>query len=262
MQFTVTIKIVVSICTIFLMGLLAMTLIYRGLGIVAANAHKLANIEEPLNASTYEMEINVNGIGFQVLKYLATGKEYYRSQVIRDNDDFNGFHRRYMALAKTEDKRQLGEKIRGLYTLFWGLAEGLMHRRDERERLFETVTHRLEEIDRMLEAHQQQVATRGRRDRDWFTKVLTLSSMEAEVAEVGFWAANYQRRHDPEDKELLFIKLGNVKGQLAKYATLRQTANDRQVIGDTIRGAVAEIENKIGAVLRPGGKKRRGRERV
>src|SRR5918992_3224070 len=261
MRFTVTTKIVVSICTIFLVGLLAMTLIYRGLDLVMANLHKLASIEEPLNASAYEMEININGIGFQVLKYLTTGKEYYRSQVIHDNNDFNGFHRRYMALVKTEDKRQLGEKIRGLYTLFWGLAERLMHRRDERERLFETVTHRLEEIDRMLEAHQQQVATRGRRDRDWFTKVLTLSSMEAEIAEVGFWAANYQRGHDPEDKELLFTKLGDVKGQLAKYATLRQTADDRQVIGETVRGAVAEIENKIGAVLRLDDKIREVRQR-
>jgi signal transduction histidine kinase len=261
MRFTVTTKIVVSICTIFFVGLLAMTLIHQGLSIVMANLHKLASIEEPLNASTYEMEINVNGMGLEVLKYLATGQEYYRSQVIRDNDDFNGFHRRYMALAKTENERQLGEKILGLYTEFWGLAEGLMHRRDERERLFETVILRLEEIDRMLDAHQQQVATRGRRDRDRFTKVLTLSSMEAEVAEVGFWAANYQRRHDPEDKELLFTKLGNVKGQLAKYATLRQTADDRQAIDETVRGAVAEVENKIGAVLRLDDEIREARQR-
>src|SRR5918999_1233267 len=162
MRFTVTTKIAVSICTIFLVGLLAMTLIYRGLSIVAANAHKLANIEEPLNASTYEMEINVNGMGLEVLKYLATGQEYYRSQVIRDNDDFNDFHRQYMALAKTKNERQLGEKIRALYTEFWGLAKERMHKRDERERLFETVIHRLEEIDRIIEAHQQQVATRRR----------------------------------------------------------------------------------------------------
>lgn len=73
--------------------------------------------------------------------------------------------------------------------------------------------------------------------------------MEAEVAEVGFWATNYQRRHDPEDKDLLFTKLGNVKSQLEKYATLRQTANDRQAIGETVTGAVAEVENEIGAVL-------------
>jgi hypothetical protein len=113
MRFTVTTKIAVSICTIFFVGLLVMMLIYRGLGIVTADVHKLANIEEPLNASTYEMEINVNGMGLEVLKYLATGKEYYRSQVIRDNDDFNGFHRQYMALAETENERQLGEKILG-----------------------------------------------------------------------------------------------------------------------------------------------------
>src|ERR687892_2815091 len=103
MRFTVTTKVVVSFCTIFLVGLLVMTLIYRGLDLVMADLHKLASIEEPLNASAYEMEINVNGMGLEVLKYLATGQEYYRSQVIRDNDDFNNFHRRYMVPAKTKN---------------------------------------------------------------------------------------------------------------------------------------------------------------
>jgi hypothetical protein len=67
MRFTVTSKIIVSFCTIFFVGLLAMTLIYRGLGIVTADMQKLANLEEPLNASTYEIEINVNGMGLEVL---------------------------------------------------------------------------------------------------------------------------------------------------------------------------------------------------
>lgn len=231
MRFTVTTKIIVSLCTIFFVGLLAMALIYRGLGIVTAELHKLANLEEPLNASTYEMEINVNGIGLEVLKYIATGNGYYRSQANHDNTDFGGFHRRYMALAKSENERELGKKMLGLYTEFWGLARSLMHKRDERERLFEGVLHCLEEIDRVLEMHWQQILTSGRRDLDQFTKLLILLSMEAEIAEAGMWSTNYQRRHDPEDKELLFIMLGDVKGQLAKYATLRQTANDRKAIG-------------------------------
>lgn len=153
MRFTVTSKIIVSFCTIFFVGLLAMAFIYRGLGIVTADLHKLANLEEPLNASAYEMEINVNGMGLEVLKYLATGNEYYAGQVIRDNIDFTGFHRRYMALAKTENERQLGKEMLRLYTQFWGLAKKLMHKRDEREQLFEGVLNHLEEIDQVLEAH-------------------------------------------------------------------------------------------------------------
>jgi hypothetical protein len=62
MRFTVTTKIIVSFGTIFFVGLLAMTLIYRGLGIVTTDLQKLAHLEEPLNASTYEMEINVKEI--------------------------------------------------------------------------------------------------------------------------------------------------------------------------------------------------------
>jgi hypothetical protein len=78
MRFTVATKIGVFFALVLFIGLSAMALIYQGLGMVTTNVQELADIEEPLNASTYEMEININGIGLQVLKYLATKNPYSR----------------------------------------------------------------------------------------------------------------------------------------------------------------------------------------
>ena len=77
------------------------------------------------------MEININGIGFQVLKYLATENPYYRNQALQDDKDFWGFHRRYMQLSKTERQRMLGDEIGSEYRDFWLLAEALLEYHDD-----------------------------------------------------------------------------------------------------------------------------------
>jgi len=79
--------------------------------------------------------------------------------------------------------------------------------------------------------------------------VLILAATEAELAEVGFWCANYQRRPKPEYRELLFIKLGNVKAHLADYQQLRMTADDRRMIKTVLGGAVELIDSEINQVL-------------
>lgn len=249
MRFTVATKIAAFFALVLFMGLIAMAFIYRGLGMVTTNVQELANIEEPLTASAYEMEININGIGFQVLKYLATENPYYREQALQDDKDFWGFHRRYMQLSKTERQRALGDEIGSGYRDFWLLAEALLKYRDELTTSVEQVYERLEAQDRLIEEHRDTVVTQHRRDLNQFAKVLILSATEAELAEVGFWCANYQRRPNPRYRELLFTKLANVKRHLADYQQFRTTADDRRIIKTVLGGAVELIDSEIGQVL-------------
>nr|MBA3493541.1 hypothetical protein [Gammaproteobacteria bacterium] len=249
MRFTVATKIAAFFALVLFMGLIAMAFIYRGLGMVTTNVQELANIEEPLTASAYEMEININGIGFQVLKYLATENPYYREQALQDDKDFWGFHRRYMQLSKTERQRALGDEIGSGYRDFWLLAEALLKYRDELTTSVEQVYERLEAQDRLIEEHRDTVVTQHRRDLNQFAKVLILSATEAELAEVGFWCANYQRRPNPRYRELLFTKLANVKRHLADYQQFRMTADDRRIIKTVLGGAVELIDSEIGQVL-------------
>lgn len=248
MRITVATKIGAFFALVLFIGLSAMAFIYRGLGMVTTNVDELANIEEPLTASAYEMEININGIGFQVLKYLATENPYYREQALQDDKDFWGFHRRYMQLSKTERQRALGDEIGSEYRDFWLLAEALLKYRDELTPTVEQVYERLEAQDRLIEEHRDTVITH-RRDLDQFAKVLILAAIEAELAEVGFWSANYQRRPNPRYRELLFTKLADVKRRLADYQQFRMTADDRRIVKTVLGGAVELIGREIGQVL-------------
>ena len=71
MRITVSTKIVVALAVILLAGTLTMLVIYRGLSVLQQAMHELADSKEPISAAAYEMEINVNGTGLGVLKYLG-----------------------------------------------------------------------------------------------------------------------------------------------------------------------------------------------
>lgn len=118
MRFTVSQKVIAGLTVIIVIGMLSMLLIYRGLNTVANNVQQLAEVQEPLNAAAYEMELNVNGIGFATLKYLATLEPEYRRLAQKDELDFAVYFKTYMELAATSRERKLGQEIGQLYPRF------------------------------------------------------------------------------------------------------------------------------------------------
>ena len=105
-RFTVGRRVVVGLIIIVALGLIAMLTIYRGLNTVQSAVDRLFDVDEPLNAAAYEMEINVNGIAFAILTYLATGRSEYRDRVAQDNADFLSYHAEYRGLVETQGARK------------------------------------------------------------------------------------------------------------------------------------------------------------
>jgi hypothetical protein len=100
-RFTVTRKVVVDLSVILLIGMLSMLFIYRGLNTVSRTVHDLAEVEQPTSLAAYEMEINVNGVGLAVSKYMDDADPFYRSWVSDDDADFKAFLREYLQLVNT-----------------------------------------------------------------------------------------------------------------------------------------------------------------
>ena len=140
MRLTVREKIVAGVTGILLLGLLSMLAVYAGLRTAERAMHEVSEVEEPTSAAAYEMEINVIGSGLGVVKYLDTGNPEFRARVKDDQADFERFLARYDELAATRTGRQLGEKGDVLYREFTQLGQSLMDTRDERERLYRTIT--------------------------------------------------------------------------------------------------------------------------
>lgn len=245
MRFKVTSKIAAGLAIILLIGLLSMLLIYRGLSTVEQDVRKLADLEEPTSAAAYEMEINVNGMGLAVLKYLDNLNPQYLHWVNDDIADFKRFHATYLRLTHTPKEKQLGQTIAALFNRFEALGKALIDRRNDQEALFTAVADNVEKIDDIIDTQIQ--PSIDRQDLDGFSKVEASLDMEADIAELGFWAANYQRAPKRKYKEMIFEEKEEFQQGLAQFKSLSlgpaevQSAAALQGIFDEMISLVTEI---------------------
>jgi signal transduction histidine kinase len=226
MRFTVSKKIIVAFAVILLVGTLSMLIIYRGLSVLHKAMHELADIKEPISAATYEMEINVNGIGLGIMKYLDSADPTFRELVRDDERDFERFHARYLQLAHTQEEKALGKRIGLLYSEFKRLGHKLIGIRDKQEVLFDTVGENFERLDEIIDDNIQ--SQLDLHDHDSLEKLARANDLESDIAEVGFWLLRYQRSQKPEDKQLLLQNETEFRDALVQFNALRLSAEEKR----------------------------------
>jgi signal transduction histidine kinase len=244
-RFTVTHKIIAGLVLILLIGLLSMLLIYRGLVLVEQELERLAAVEEPTSLAAYEMEINVNGMGLAVLKYLDDVDPFYRSWVSDDDADFNVFLREYLNLVNTRRERTLGREVSALFEEFEQLAQRLMEEKDRQAALFEAVAANFEQMDRIIDERVQPAI--DRRGPEALAKIEASMDMEASIAEMAFWTIAYQEVSSQEHRRMIFDKEQEFKQALSRIKQLDLLQEKVtlvaaiQAIGDQTHRSVLDI---------------------
>ncbi|MBA2491244.1 MAG: HAMP domain-containing protein [Gammaproteobacteria bacterium] len=226
MHFSFTSKVAVGLGVILLLGMLSMLFIYRGLNTVDKTVDTLAEVEEPTSLAAYEMEINVNGIGLAVLKYLDDADPVYRAWASDDDMDFRRFHKQYTRLINTPLERALGEEISVLFEEFQRLATRLMETKDQQAGMFAQVTRNLEKMDRIIDTRIQPAI--DRRGPNALPKVEESMKMEAAIAEMGLWTTAYQEESTTRYRRLIFIREQEFKHALARFQRLDLNQGNRK----------------------------------
>lgn len=202
MRLTMAKMVVIGLAVIVGIGAASLLIVYNGLRTLQRTVHTLFLVEEPTAAAAYEMEINVLGVGMGVLRYLETPEPENRQRVDNDNQDFRQFHAQYAELATTAQAKALADRVAGMYDTFFELGATLIAARDREEALITTVTRNVERMDDIIDAHLQGPAL-DRTTPGAVTRLETALNVEADLAEVGIWLAQYQRFRRPEYRELL-----------------------------------------------------------
>ncbi len=249
MRFTVTKKIVAGLAVIILIGIIAMLVIYRGLYLVERDMQQLAHVEEPLILAAYEMEINMNGVALAVLKYVSTRTARYRGWAEKNLADFDGFHATYSKLIASPGELALNETVTRLYTEFKPLALDMMQNADKQEALFEKVSTEIEEIDEIVHRELKPgIDLLPGLTQAKFDKATAAANLEAEIAELGFWAANYQRAQKPEYKTLIGQKIDYFAAVLTRFESYDLSAEERRIaarLGEIFSDVTASIERVV-----------------
>jgi C4-dicarboxylate-specific signal transduction histidine kinase len=248
-RFSVSRKIAVGLLLIIAIGTLSMLFIYRGLDQVAAALQRLAEVKAPISAAAYEQELNVNGMGLAVLKYLATRRPEYREWAQKDERDFAQYHATYLRLVLTEEERSLGRRLGELHAEFTALGHALMEYADQQERLYAVIDESTEEIDYVIDARLQPGLFAERSpERPGFGAAVASADLEAEAAEVGQWVANYHRQPTAQSREAILRKLRVLDRTLANFLGYNLSAEQRRH-GRALSRNVARIDEAVREVV-------------
>ena len=254
-RFSISRKIALGLALIIAIGALSMLFIYRGLGEVEAALQRLAEVKAPISAAAYELELNVNGMGLAVLKYLATRQPEYREWAQKDERDFAQYHATYLQLVLTEDERQLGRRLGELHAEFTELGHALMGFADQQEQLYAVIEEATEEIDYVIDARlQPRLFAERSSGQAGFAAAVASADLEAEAAEVGQWAANYHRQPTAQAREAILRKLRVLDRTLANFLGYNLSPEQRRHglalgrnvarIGESVR-QVIELEDAM-----------------
>lgn len=242
MRFTVTKKIIIGLAVILLIGIVSMLVIYRGLDLVAQHMRKLAEIEEPASAAAYEMEINVNGMGMAVLKYLNNSRPIYRDWAEQDQVDFEKYHARYLTLIRTPKEAQLATLLDNYYQEFTTLGESLMGTQDTQQTMFLRMAEHIEAMDDIIDTRLQSAI--DPRNPSGFDKAMAIMEMESDIAELGFWLANYRQSPRQDHREQIFSEKAEFEAELRMFGSHNSSAVETRLTEE-----LQELFNRMAAAL-------------
>ena len=81
---------------------------------------------QPISAMSYEMEINAIGSGTGVLKYLLNPQPDFIARFREDSEEFMSFLTRYKILSQTQQEKEYGKKVEGLFKAYVELGVQLI----------------------------------------------------------------------------------------------------------------------------------------
>lgn len=221
------VKIYASITIIVTLGLLVLLHVYRNLDSVAGYLATLDSVSVPFSIAALEMEKNAEEYTNGVLRYVRDPQPKVKAEIARDEEDFTGRHAIYMQLATSDRARGLGREVRAQQKRLVAAGVELMDERDRLDAIFGDTTALLEEIDTLIDAQHEGAAPDGRPDRN--DRLLALTNIEAETAEIGFWLTMFKYRTADPERQYLVKKVGEQHNALARYRELISVDRDRQL---------------------------------
>jgi PAS domain S-box-containing protein len=176
----------------------------------------LTTVNEPINAAVYEMEVNVVGIGMNVLQYQETGLPVYRENVQQKTSEFLKQQAEYERLDRSASARAFGKRLGAIFEKYRAGSDDLLDNRDKLHSLFLALAKDSSHFtDRFGEKIIDEAGPDGSR------KMQAVRNMRAIISEVTVWLGHYRRTDVPEFKNSLQRQPASFAQELA---ALRQLA--------------------------------------
>lgn len=210
-RFTVSAKIIVAFSAIVAIGFLAIFVVYLGLTQIQSTFKNVAEIDEPLSAAAYEIEINIIETALGVMKYLETGDEIERERIKNNEIGFNLYLAKYKSLTQTQQTRDLSKQIGELYKEFNSLGKSMMQNRDTQNLLFIQVADHYHNIDQIIHAQLLPAVVQSQTPQNYSAAL----KLQVNVAEIAASLGLYLKTHKKEYLDKIDQDTGDFRQSLS-----------------------------------------------
>ena len=239
-------KVHAGLAVLVVFGVLSMLYIHRGLGAVNRHLNRLDQVEVPFSTAAFEMELNSEEYALEVIKYIARPNPEHRIEARDDSADFVRYQRKYLRLSRGKREQALGRRAALMHRQLVAMGDALMLEKDRQERVFESVTGLLEEVDRIADDQLPQLVKAGEPLRS--RQLAMILDIEAETAEIGFWLATYSRQPTPQARKEVAEKVAELGAAIAQYETTPLAPAARR-LSARLRQDHDEVARAIGVLL-------------
>lgn len=226
MVFTIKKKLWLGIGTLLGLFILVGLISFHQKKVVDEKIKEIMEIDEPVSAATYEMEINLYETGFSLFSYIHRHDPEDLNRIEKDKGHFKNFLKKYHQLAETEKGKELGFKADQGYKEFTATADEMIRIEDEQAKKVEVLFKKLDEIDELLDEKIQ--ASIKPDDPHAYRKLEAAMEIEINTNGIAKGLGNFLRTHRPQYEARVTKDEQDFKRYFEIYKSLPLSPQERE----------------------------------
>ena len=193
------------------------------------SVEELANVQEPLEQATREMEINAQETSRAVLDYVRAQEPRFLDRIQDSERDFERYAAQYDSLAATQEQQRLGERVATRYQNFAARGDEITRLAEQRTQALASFRILVNELDELVDVEFQSPLDRSAPGA--LAKIEAALDMEINIDEA-FSALDgiLSLSGDPTAPTTLIDAQGDFARHLAEYRTTGLTASARTLV--------------------------------
>lgn len=243
MRLTIAHKLNLTLGGLFVIIVIVTAGTYWQLSRAERRLQELMKVAVPVSEAIHEMEVNIIGIKNGVMSYLVDMDPNHLKQILEDARNYERFHDHYLELAQTSKEKLAGAKIEEYYRELRKTADDLIRFHDEQSAAFDSLYHKYQEIDALLDEHIDSGI-----DRHGVTAPLRIEAalrLEINASEVVSQTSLFLHSKNTADYARMDVDVRDFQRHLAGYRALPDLTATEQILLDRVQSLFEEMLAKV-----------------
>ncbi len=215
---------------------------------VSDDVAQVTEVNEPISAAGFEMEVAIDELGITVFEFLDSRVASDEETVEEIDTEIREAIDEYAELAQTEQEKDLASEIIVAYDSYYLLGGGLITDAETQSILLERITANHSEMDEILEEELLFTPDVTTSTPDELALLIQMQALLIHLDEVNLWVSNYLLRPSELAREETIQNLQESRSLLTQLESAPLASEDKQHLA-TLGTLLTQMETDVPMVL-------------